>query len=660
MFLSKDRIIEKVFTSGAAFLSSFTLLTQFATLTGRSFVFISIAFGFAAFVAVLGWFRPLSLSELPELRLPEIGLNRGCLVPSVIWSSERIPIIVLPILLLGTIVIHNQTMTLLPYWILGVITCLYFLIRRQRNQYIHVETLVAKNADAEPSFAFFIKLSLIVCVLYLCTSIPDSDDSLFLNFAIGAKNSAGPIYTSDTMLGIEGLGFIKSTYKLESYQLLTAVVSDLTGLSVLTTAHTVLPLILCVWALSVLILLHRMLLPDMYRQTAVIHLTLLLSLDGSLQSYGYHGFFRFFQGKAVFLVVVLPIIAVLTLLCFRSRSYLPVWLLAIFNVIAIGFTANAIYVAPLCSLVIALACFTTDRDNRWKIFRLLITVLFPMLLAVFLLLYDPPFGSQFTDSGTLGGVIWALFPSSFALLFFLCSLFILLCVVALSNAFRIVSIYALFLLVLVLNPLLWPLYGEYVTGHINYRLFWVLPFPLILAITAGLLLRMKNRVLTTLVVAFIVIPLFAKTSILRKIEFGPGLHKVPELNLAVANKVVSFSGQGTLLLAPEEIAWIVTTIESAPYVVEGREIYSPQRKSNFLQDELRARAELFRIWNQANDTELNESNIQEVDSLFESVAVEYLLAKANSNSHQLFLANSQVAFNKLWSDGNYELYQRIN
>jgi hypothetical protein len=437
-------------------------------------------------------------------------------------------------------------------------------------------------------------VSALILAFYFFTSIPDADDAFHLNLAAGAKRERDAIYVFDTMLGIPGLDILKSTYRVESYQLLAALISDFTGLTVVNAAHAVIPALVCVWTSSVLMLIHYALFRNAWLITVLLHLAWLIALDGSVQSYGAYEIPRFFHGKGPFVTTMVPLIAFLTVSVVRERSFVALLLLGCAIIISIGFTANAIYAGPLTAALIAAPLFLLgDLKRKLTCFRLIWVIVYPATLATILLLFDPPAGSEMQNAGTVGKALWAVFGTNYALAFGLALMFGA-ALVSLSNySLRIISLYVIVLLISVLNPFLWDIYGASVTGNINNRLLWSVPLPLIVAIISGLIWTSQVRTLRFILMVFVITASAAPGSIFYKAEWGFSASKVPNQAFRVAQTVNDIAPEGVLILAPEEISTWIPTLDNGKPVVESRSLYIPQRKQQLNSNNLRKREKLF-------------------------------------------------------------------
>ena len=650
----KSRLTLGVFSAGFAFLLIWTLGVHLASLSAQPFGTLYVYLGLASVAGALSAFT--SLYPYEDVALPNIDVPNWRLSDIDLAHIGAVALLVVVFLVAAGI--HYKTSNFLPFWGVSLLVGIAALSAQAKlHSVIPIRFQSQPNVVPRNVDIVFLIVALMAVVFYLFTSIPDSDDSLFLNFAVGAKENRSAIFSEDTMLGLPGLDFIKSTYRLESYQLLAAIISDATGWSVIFIAHTVIPVFICIWVIGVLTLIHNSLFPNHFSFTLVFHLLVLIAMDRSLQSYGYHAIPRLFHGKAPFVTAIVPLISVLSVMSLRNGSWQALWLLCGVIVIAIGFTANAIYAASLCAALIALTYLFTGGKFRWRAFRLLLIVVYPACLAGYLLAFDPPHASEVLDAGSIWGSLWSAFGTLSMKLIALVAIFAALCLPFIHGGLKAISVYTLGFLVCVINPYLWPLYGEYVTGNLNVRLFWAIPIPLIFTIFLGLLWSTKNRVIRGGVVLLLILGMIGPGSILRVVSYGFAPLKVPAFEFSVAERVVETLGPDTLLLAPEDVSAWVTVIEDAPAVVEGREIYTPQRIDPRFNDNLLRRAQLFNAWTTRRD---DSTDVQALVDLGNQVDVYALLIDTRRPLHMRSEAIwTADGFNRVWQMGAYRLLVRF-
>jgi hypothetical protein len=512
------------------------------------------------------------------LLLPSVSLDAAAL--ATLGAGWRLVAAVIGILFVVAAGVQYKRSQFLPLWALCLLTAGLALWRSGVGCGVLRLTAGTARPGGMPVGVGTALLIAALLTFYYLTSVPDADDSLFLNFAVGALRHRDAVFAHDTMLGLPGLALIKSTYRLESYQLLAAIVSDLSGLPVIVSAHAVVPALSIILAGSILALVHRALFARDWLIGVAVHLLWLIVLDGALQSYGYHALPRFFQGKGPFVMAMIPLLVVLTTVSVRERSWLGVGLLSLAVVVSVGFTANAIFAAPLAiALVAAPLCLLGEGAQRRECWRLVLAIPYPAVLAAYLLLLDPPSASEFANAGTVGLHLWDVLGTPSALVGGLGLLFLASAAALLNVGLRSATLYALVLLAVVVNPLTWDFYGRHVTGNVNYRLLWAVPLPLFVAAVTVVLWRSAQPRWRLAVAVALLAATASPGSVLRRVHWGPSLLKVPEPQYALARSVNDLTPQGGMILAPQEIARWIPTLQDGRPVVEACENYLPQRAS---------------------------------------------------------------------------------
>jgi hypothetical protein len=651
--------VARVFSAGFWFLLAWTVGAHAAALCALGFGALYADFALALLAATLGAIFPIvRVFDGASMGLPAFNPSLRELLAG--RKVSLVAVAALAVAFAATAAIQYKLNLFTPFWFacLAAAALALWTSRRGAGASAGPATAPAHEAREQPVTGAFAVLALSLAAFYFLTSIPDADDSLYLNFSTGAKLERGALLAHDTMLGITGLALIKSTYLLESYHLLTALISDASGLPAILVSHSVVPALMCIWAASVLTLVHHALFRGQFRQTLVLHLLVLVSLDGSFASYAYHAVPRFFQGKGPFVMALVPLLALLALAAARDYGWRLIGLLAGAVIISVGLTANAIYAAPLVVVLAVLPRLLAGDGMKPGALRLLAVPAYPLALAVYLLLFNPPGASEFASAGTPGDALWSLMGLSAPALALALALLFAACAAAFFQPrLRSVSLYAAGVLVLALNPFTWSLYGRLVTGNLNYRLMWAVPLPLVLAGLLGLAWSTRNLIARSLVAASLLAGICGPWSILHKVEFGPAFTKVPRDEFQVARMVVQSALPADLALAPEEIAAWIPTQEGAPAVVEGRALYIPQRRGAGHSEALADRAAAFLLWDGRQEAQagIERPFMDELDRL--GVTIIVLDARRPVHARMLPLLRS-MSFVESGTHGAYVILRR--
>ncbi|MEM9782557.1 MAG: DUF6077 domain-containing protein [Pseudomonadota bacterium] len=596
-------IAYRVFLFLYAFFLVFTICSQLLTLWGAPFVTLYGAGMLALWAGGLALrLTPLLIAAFGPscLRLPSLRVDAGAIRSR--GRAVRVQAVVLAIaFVIGLAAVYRAPHDFTPFWLgcLGAAALALLPAARQATGPPIVALHAQTDAIEGPAWGWAYPLFLLVALgFYFATSVPDGDDALFLNIASGAQRSREGLMTLDTMLGIDGLGFIKSTYRLEAFIPLAALIADVLGVETILAAHAVLPVLSIAFALSVYVVVLQAFLGRHWPAALVFLLLLTLILAGSYTAYGNFGFTRFFQGKALLVSTVVPLVGALALAAILRGGVLLSALLAGAVIIGIGASANGIFLGPILVAVVAATFFLGgDRRQRLAAVALGTAVVYPAALAGYLLVFDPPAPSEFEDAGRIGTVFWSLLGRPYAVVLFLTGLFAAAAAGLMNPRLRLISLFVAVYLVCVVNPFTWDLLGRYVTGNVNFRLFWALPVPFIGAVFLGVLWQsVRAPVFRAGMLGALALGCLLPGALPQETErfrWEWSLIKVHSPEYAIAERVNAAAPPGALMLAPEAIALWLTTFDNFRPVVDARPIYTPQRAHLMPADRLRRRAALF-------------------------------------------------------------------
>lgn len=412
--------------------------------------------------------------------------------------------------------------------------------------------------------------------LYFLTSWPDGDDAFYVNLPIGMKAATGALMAGDTMFGA-GAPLLAPTYRIESLPTLVAVFSKLTGLPAIIVAHAVLPAFALLMYASLSYALFRPMFGAQWLAASALLVAVYLAMDGSRLSYGAHGLFRLYHGKALLVTIWTPLIAALAYAAHRLRSFGAVVFLVAAEIAAVGATANAIYIAPLAAGLVAAAFFLDwNRGGRAFSFLVLGATAYPLLAGLYFVAFDPPVPDLSRTHLSLGDWIWGMFTTKLAISLAFAIAFLGATCAALFRGARLGALYCAAVLALVINPALADLYSEHVTGNLDYRLFWAMPFPLIAATIAFASARAGGGWGLAALGAAASIFLFAPSSLLREgngVRYGIALRKVDTDAFKAAELLAKATPAGARALAPVPVSLNLPMIEGAPAAVIVRSDY---------------------------------------------------------------------------------------
>lgn len=424
-------------------------------------------------------------------------------------------------------------------------------------------------------------LALSILALYIGILRPDADDSFYLNLPIGLASRQSCMMYADTMYGVRDWPILGSNYRVEALPTLSGALSVITGLSVITVSHLLIPGIWCiVWATTLVVIGHG-LFGRYWWAFAILAVLSSMSFGGTLQTWGVHGIARMFHGKAPLILIVFPFLVYLTFRTEASKTSFGVTFAAMFGLcaVALGLTANAIYLAPLVlffALFSARIAFPGAPITR---LMLIIASAAPVLAGGWLFLFDRPVSANpdldWSISTTLA--IWAMAYNQVLVL----ALGIILGLGALaarcSQMGRAVTAYTILFLLVAINPILWPLYDHFVTGGLTFRMWWTLPLPTFFAcaLTWGIIRFGYVRLGTGIVAVFLLAAALMPSGLIGMAgtTIRPSVHKVPPEVIPVIELVMANTQSRATVLAPEGISSWLSIWEGHPPLVYTRQLY---------------------------------------------------------------------------------------
>jgi hypothetical protein len=192
-------------------------------------------------------------------------------------------------------------------------------------------------------------------LLSMFTRRPDSDDSFLINRSLYTEAHAEGFASRDTMFGDEEFDSVRPDVASSSIEPLVGVVGRLSGVPVQTLTYLVVgPLAAAagIFAAWRLILTFRVRAPALVTAATAGFLL----LDGVRhQSFGNFGLARSWQGKAILVLVLVPVLWHYALAWSRDRSPSAAVGLIAANIAAVGLTSTGMVVAPAVSVLGVLA-----------------------------------------------------------------------------------------------------------------------------------------------------------------------------------------------------------------------------------------------------------------------------------------------------------------
>ncbi|MGI9592074.1 MAG: DUF6077 domain-containing protein, partial [Myxococcota bacterium] len=190
----------------------------------------------------------------------------------------------------------------------------------------------------------------------------DLDDAFYVNLALAAAESPGlPVLAGDTLHGVPGLPLHLPVYRLHSWELFNAGLALLSGIPAIAAFHLVAAPLVAALAPLALARLLRLLSPRFWIQAVAAVIWVLLVSADTHRWYANFGLVRIWQGKAVLLMVLLPLVYAYATGFAREPSLRRFLLLAAAQVAAVGATSSALWLAPISALAAATCALPITR-----------------------------------------------------------------------------------------------------------------------------------------------------------------------------------------------------------------------------------------------------------------------------------------------------------
>lgn len=334
-------------------------------------------------------------------------------------------------------------------------------------------------------------LGAVCAAVVLVSHRPDTDDALYLGIAAGVADFPGaPLLKDDTLYGISGLPILLSTYRFHSIEALYGAASYVSGLSVLAVCHLVSAPLWGFLAPLAWARLFRTLSPGRWFWGVLAAVGYLL-LDGSAHGgWGNLAFVRIFQGKAVFLTVLAPLVTAYALR-FGRRPTPGNWLLLAASLVAsAGLSSSGLWASLLMAAVAVAAAWRPDRDGLRAAAGAAAAALYPVGVALVLRagVKEGAMGALQLAPGKVGVLLaWAFDyvagpgPHRWAL----AALALAGPALAPAGLTRRWALWAVGVFLFLYNPLAGPWAALNLTSPSNfYRVFWLLPLPAFVGLAA--------------------------------------------------------------------------------------------------------------------------------------------------------------------------------
>ena len=638
-------------------LAVWTVCANAAVLTGLDLDALIALFVVAGAAAALALRR---LPRPPEPSMPSATAHAP--QPSdAVWIGIALAVASAAVALL------HWTADLRPFWVVAVALLVATGLREARRGN-------APSAPAVGDARWLWGVAAAGAVLASVCHRPDADDALYLNLAVAAAVRPDlPLLAADTVHGIEGLPLALPVYRLHAIELLWAALARGFGLSVIDLAHVATPAIAGALIPLALARLLRLLLPRDWGWGLAAALAFLLLAGGAVHGFGNFGFVRLQQGKAILLSVAVPWIAACALEFARQPSARHWVRLAAVQIAALGLSATAIWLAPAVAGLAALSALAADRGALRRIGLAALASAYPLAAGLALssetrALFDA--GMLRGEFPVLSGPVLAL--SAIELVLGsdpLASLLIGVVLVSGSVAAtpacrRFCTVFALGFLLVFWNPFVASGIAAWLTGPGTYwRVFWVLPLPILVAALATAPQRsgrlpLPAAAIGTLscVLLLLWLPGSHVTASTNGVAWSWPGRRIPERVQPLLGALLAHSSARSPVLLPFDVAPWITGFETAPTPLVIRPEYLGVLRARYEQSELDRRMHLTRLVS----GELRSARAGDVlRNAIEDYALAAVALSGTARAESLLddtLANA--GFERVFLDANHALWSR--
>ena len=324
-----------------------TMYVHLITATHASFdtlLYGLLVMAFIAVAATAAWFRlPESAHRNESATTGDwpVGGTVAALITRAIGNrSAPIAILALAIVWVGLLSAG------LPYAVFWWMALLAMLGAWMWNLGGEVRVTHDEDAGRRAVWIMVMVAATAVCVT-LFASRPDADDAFYRSIsATLLRHPQQPVLLHDTLYRLPDVPILLQFYRLSNYDVLVAVLARLTGIDHLVVAYLVLPSLFAAFSVLGWAYLLRRIVPARWSRALLILFLAVLALGEMHRDVGNFAFVRLFQGKAILVTGMVPVIAGAALRLSRHGGVRHWLLLFAAEIAALGVSASALFVAP--------------------------------------------------------------------------------------------------------------------------------------------------------------------------------------------------------------------------------------------------------------------------------------------------------------------------
>lgn len=367
--------------------------------------------------------------------------------------------------------IYFESIALIIYAVFMILA-----IRRYKVQHINIAEAIRKNY-------LWMGITFVLIVLVIVFFRSDADDSFYVSNATLFQNSVN-LNAYDSSFGIKELGTVPM-YDFQVWESLIAVLSSMFRLEAVSVMHLfILPVLLILSASAYLFLGSILLKTDKIMKCTMFYLGLtIFHLFGGYAVYSEGSFLlsRQWQGKAVYLTIILPVMTAILLKTVKEQKSKKLWAqLAACILAGMALNPTSLYVMGFELLFMGVVITIVNKQPKYLLHitpAACIVVLFTVMIYFKTKQYSGQIAAaSITNDTFVYDTFRAFWGSGIVyLLFYFCSA----CIIWWKGTMeaKIFSVYTPALLgIFIWNPYL----GRYVAEHVTmvpsyWRVFWLLP-----------------------------------------------------------------------------------------------------------------------------------------------------------------------------------------
>ena len=240
-------------------------------------------------------------------------------------------------------------------WLLGALGCGVLLLTTTNSSAQQQEQGQFTPPPSIHSVGLFIT-SLSLIVLYLFSASTNADDTHFVSYVVGLLQHPDSVLFSKDVIFNESLpNHIFALNLGQSWELLIAFTASVTGVNHLTLYYLAAPCLLLFFVPWVTYAFLRIFSEKHAFLSAIVALVFLIFWSTNNHLHGYFFIPRFFQGKALLLMLFVPLVCIYTLLWCRTKQAQYLLLTGAAIVTCGGVSSTGLYVAGLIAGICVLA-----------------------------------------------------------------------------------------------------------------------------------------------------------------------------------------------------------------------------------------------------------------------------------------------------------------